>query len=775
MQLEALAQLRQKRAQGWRRALVVLATGLGKTLLAAFDYRQLAQELGRRPRLLFVAHRQELLLQAAQTYRRLLRTEGEHARVGWFVGDKSDLSADLVFASVAKLGRAEHAAKLASEAFDYVVVDEVHHAAADSYRRILEKVDPRFLLGLTATPDRADARDILGLFDDHVAYRADIGRGVSLGRLVPFRYFGVKDEIDYANIPWRNRRFDPDALAEAAQTEARMRTLWRAWGEHQGRRTLVFCCSIPHADFVRSWLRERGVRVAAVYAAPGSDDREASLRAFEKGELDALCSVDVFNEGVDVPSVDRVVMLRPTESGVVFLQQLGRGLRACQGKDDVAVIDFVGNHRVFLERLRTLLSLGGGDAPALRRLIEGQGTVDLPAGCSVDLELEAKELLSRLFHVSGADEVERAYRELRAEREEREDRPTAGELERMGYLPSRLRARHGSWFEFVRGEGDLAADEKAALESAGAFLRELETTEMNKCFKMITLEALLEEHGLRTGASLESIAVRSHAILRRSPELFADVAEDERTTELDDASRKKWLAYWRRNPIEAWTSDKKKDRRAWFRIEDGRLVAAFAIEPGIEEALARMTRELLDYRLAQYRARKLRGAVSSEGFVCRVLWNQRDPILKLPSAQREQIPEGETDVRRRRRRLAIPVREGVLQRRAAGGYAAKPAPGSLAPVVRADRGKAGHLVRRPVSREPRWAMGRAAAGGDRGSRRAAGRRRVSGSAGGGGARGRCGRERSRRARLAADRQGRAGSLRRARFGHVDGWRSRADA
>ncbi len=168
---------------------------------------------------------------------------------------------------------------------------------------------------------------------------------------------------------------------------------------------------------------------------------------------------------------------------------------------------------------------------------------------------------------------------------------------------------------------------------------------MTKCFKMITLEALLEEQGLRTGASLESIARRSHAILRRSPELFADVAEDERAPELDAASLKKWLAYWRRNPIEAWTSEKKKERRAWFRIEDGRLVPAFPVDAATEEALARMTRELVDYRLAQYRARKLRGAVTSDGFVCRVLWNQRDPILKLPSAQRDRIPEGETDVR----------------------------------------------------------------------------------------------------------------------------------
>src|SRR5262249_37852812 len=162
-------------------------------------------------------------------------------------------------------------------------------------------------------------------------------------RLTPFHYFGVKDDIDYDNIPWRNRKFDADRLAEAAQTEARMQTMWRSWNEHRGTRTLVFCCSVAHAHLVRSWLRARDVRVAAVLAAEGSDDRETALAQLVRGELDAVCAVDVFNEGVDVPSIDRVVMLRPTESSVVFLQQLGRGLRAWEGKDAVRVIDFVGN------------------------------------------------------------------------------------------------------------------------------------------------------------------------------------------------------------------------------------------------------------------------------------------------------------------------------------------------------------------------------------------------------------------------------------------------
>jgi len=647
VQTEALAKLRESREKGHRRALVVLATGLGKTWLAAFDYRQLREEMGTRPRILFLAHRRELLRQASASYRRLLRSIDPSARVGWFTDEDSDLSADLVFASVPKLARKEHIEKLRNERFDYVVVDEVHHAAADSYRRILGAIDPRFLLGLTATPDRADTLDILGLFDDFVAYRADIGRGIELREktkgnvgLVPFHYFGVKDDIDYDDIPWRNRRFDPEVLAKAAETEARMTTLWRAWKDHPGTRSLVFCCSIAHATFVRSWLSERGVKVKAVFSGEGSDPRDESLTQFGTGEIEALCAVDVFNEGVDVPAIDRVVMLRPTESSVIFLQQLGRGLRASVGKGAVTVIDFVGNHQVFLERVRALLALTGAmGTSAVRKFLQSTEPAELSAGCSVDIELEAKELLSKLFRVGGTDEVERAYRELRIERGQR---PTAGELLRMGYLPARLRERHGSWFGFLRTEGDLDAPHAEALGVASAFLREVETTEMTKCFKMVTLSALLESDALLSGMPLRDLALRSHTILRRSPELFEDIAEDERAEEMDPKRERRWLAYWKGNPIKAWTAEK-REGRTWFRIDDDRFVLDLKIDPSMEAPLVDLVRELVDYRIAQYRTR--RRTQTPEGFVCKVIWNQRDPILKVPSRKDTQLPFGETDVR----------------------------------------------------------------------------------------------------------------------------------
>ena len=195
-----------------------------------------------------------------------------------------------------------------------------------------------------------------GLFDDHVAYEAGLAEGIEEGLLAPFSYFGLRDTVDYEDIPWRNARFDPESLATAAATEARMDRLWQAWNEHPGTRTLVFCCSVAHSRFVGEWLSAKGLRVRAVTAESDDASRSGAREDLRLGRLDALCAVDLFNEGVDLPTLDRIVMLRPTESPVVFVQQLGRGLRRADGKASLTVIDFVGNHRVFLDRLPGLSS-----------------------------------------------------------------------------------------------------------------------------------------------------------------------------------------------------------------------------------------------------------------------------------------------------------------------------------------------------------------------------------------------------------------------------------
>lgn len=632
LQRQALEALARGRREGRRRALVVLATGLGKTLLAALDVEQFGHEQGRTSRVLFLAHREELLVQAAETFRR----QQPHLRFGWYVGQRAQLTGDVVFASVQKLSRTQdlHALRLAAP-FDYVIVDEVHHATATSYRAILACVEPDFLLGLTATPERADEGDVLGLFDDHLAWRSDLGEGIRAGLLAPFEYFGIKDTVPYENIPWKSRRFDAALLTQAVETEARMRTLWRAWQEHPASRTLVFCCSISHAHFVRQWLGGQGIRAVAVHAGAGSADRAQSLRQLANGTLEAICAVDLFNEGVDVPSIDRVVMLRPTESPVVFLQQLGRGLRRFEGKERVILIDFVGNHRLFLDRLRTLLALGTPPA-SLRDFLTSDQQPALPAGCTVEVELEAKEMLQQ-FLSGGGLEVERVYRELR---DARGLRPTLGELYRRGYSPATLRKAHQGWFDFVRSEGDLTDGEARTLEEGRDWFKELELTNMSKCFKMVVLEALLEAGALEQGLPLPELARRSLAILQRSPELLRDLEAVKALGDPRLPNPARFLTYWKTNPIEAWTHGGR-----WFRVEEERLIPRLPIIPSAPKCFEAMTRELVDYRLAQYRRRQ-QAQASDAAFDARVISNSRGPILKLPErTARPDLPLGTTAIR----------------------------------------------------------------------------------------------------------------------------------
>ncbi len=261
IQVRALAALEQTRADGFTAGLVVLATGLGKTWLAAFDSDRMEFH-----RVLFVAHREEILNQAIETFRRIR----PKARIGRLDGDRRETEADCLFASIQTLGRANHLSGFAADHFDYIVVDEFHHAAAATYRRIIDHFSPKFLLGLTATPERSDGGDLLGLCQENLVFQAGIHDGIDGGHLCPFHYFGVPDDVDYANIPWRNAKFDLDELTAAIATEKRAQNAVDQLRRLGGRRTLGFCCSQRHADFMAEFCNRKGIRAAAVHAGPGS-------------------------------------------------------------------------------------------------------------------------------------------------------------------------------------------------------------------------------------------------------------------------------------------------------------------------------------------------------------------------------------------------------------------------------------------------------------------------------------------------------------------------
>ncbi|MBN8605241.1 MAG: DEAD/DEAH box helicase family protein, partial [Planctomycetes bacterium] len=333
IQVEALAALEECRRAGQQAGLVVLATGLGKTWLSAFD--------SHRPefkRILFVAHRDEILQQALRTF----RVVRPGARLGKYTGVEKGFDTDslfklqegkaagaamqgvprqepwergeVLFASIQTLGKAAHLKQFAPDAFDYIVVDEFHHAAASTYRRLIDYFTPKFMLGLTATPERSDGGDLLGLCGGNLVFRCDLVRGIQEELLSAFRYFGVPDQVDYAQIPWRSQRFDDEALTAAIATQERARNALELYRQHGARRGLGFCCSLRHADFMAAYFEAQGVRAVAVHSGPTSAPRALSLERLARDELDILFAVDVFNEGLDIPSIDTILMLRPTES-----------------------------------------------------------------------------------------------------------------------------------------------------------------------------------------------------------------------------------------------------------------------------------------------------------------------------------------------------------------------------------------------------------------------------------------------------------------------------
>lgn len=385
-QSRLLEQIELARLQGRHRNLLVSATGTGKTVMAALDYQRLRARLPR-ARLLFVAHRREILDQSLATFRHALR----NAAFGepWVAGARP-ARFEHVFASIQSLAASglEH---LAPDHFDVVIVDEFHHAAARTYDALLRHLKPRELLGLTATPERGDDESILVWFGGRIAAELRLWDAIDQHRLCPFAYYGISDGADYQGVRWvRGRGYDPaqlGALVTGDHVLARriIQKVAEIVPDAQGMRALGFCVSVGHARFMADQFNAAGLASVAVDAGTSDEQRRAALGDLAAGRVRAVFSVDLFNEGVDVPSVDTLLMLRPTDSPTVFLQQLGRGLRRESGKALCTVLDFVGQHRKEFRFHRRYGALLGGGRKQLMKQIEA-GFPFLPSGCHMELD-----------------------------------------------------------------------------------------------------------------------------------------------------------------------------------------------------------------------------------------------------------------------------------------------------------------------------------------------------------------------------------------------------
>lgn len=447
--LEQLDAEREVHDRHWN--LVVAATGTGKTVVAALDFKRLRRN-GRWPRLLFVAHRKEILQQARRIYRAAL---GDGSFGELYVDDQRPQDWQHVFASIQSLSRLDLQETLARNAFEVVVVDEFHHAPAESYTTLLETLrqhaPPKELLGLTATPERADGLSVLQFFDDRVAAELRLWDALERGLLCPFQYFGHHDDVDLSQLRWSRGGYQVSDLENVytgndLRVQIVVRALREAVADVRKIRAFGFCVSVAHAKFMAERFSGAGIPAEAVSGQTPRTARDDALRRLRAFEVNVLFTVDLFNEGVDVPEVDTILFLRPTESATVFLQQLGRGLRLAEDKECLTVLDFIGKpRRQFRFDLRYRGILGGTRREIARQVQDGFPV--LPPGCSIQLDREASRVvLSNIEDAVGKGNRGLA-RDLVEHAQARGAEPTLGEFLEENFLdlPDVYRSRTTSW------------------------------------------------------------------------------------------------------------------------------------------------------------------------------------------------------------------------------------------------------------------------------------------------------------------------------------------
>lgn len=495
-QIEAICALEHTRAEGASRALISAATGVGKTYLAAFDSKKYK-------RVLFVAHKEEILRQAAESFQNVRKSDD----YGFFDGNAKCTDKSVIFASVATLGKSEYLNEtyFPKNYFDYVVIDEFHHAVNDQYMRIVEYFKPQFLLGLTATPERMDGRNIYEICDYNVPYEISLKDAINKGMLVPFHYYGIFDKTDYSQLHQVRGKYDDRELNQTyIGNERRYELIYKNYCKYGSKRALGFCCSKEHAKDMAKEFCRRGIPSVAVYSdAHGeyTEDRGIAIQKLMQGEIRVIFSVDMFNEGVDIPAVDMVMFLRPTESPIVFLQQLGRGLRKSMGKEYLNVLDFIGNYEK-AGRVRFLLT---GKTFSETKTYNPADRTDYPDDCMIDFDLELIDLFAEMDKrtLRVKDCIRGEYYRVKNLLDKSPSR-----LELFTYMDDdvyQLAMQHSKenpfkrYLDYKKELDELSEDELAFLQDIHGrdFIHLIETTNMTKVYKMPVLMAFYNHGDIR--------------------------------------------------------------------------------------------------------------------------------------------------------------------------------------------------------------------------------------------------------------------------------------
>lgn len=595
-QIDALYALKKSREEGDRKALIHAATGIGKTYLAAFDSIEYKK-------VLFVAHREEILKQAAESFKRV-RPQDEQ---GFFNGNLKQTDKPVIFASVGCLGKDEYLCEkyFPQDYFDYVVIDEFHHAVNDGYRKIIRYFQYRFLLGLTATPNRMDGRNIYEICDYNVPFEITLKDAINKGMLVPFHYYGIYDGVDYSGLPVVRGKYLQKDLDIKLIVKERCDLIYKNYRKYGSQRALGFCCSRAHAERMAEEFCARNVPACAVYSdADGnfSEDRTAAIEKLEKGELKVIFSVDMFNEGVDIPSLDMVMFLRPTESPVVFLQQLGRGLRKEAGKEYLTVLDFMGNY----EKAGNAPFLLSGE-PYSREAAERkeQKDFDFPLDCVVDFDMRLIDL----------------FKEMAARKETKKKR-IRGEYFRIkeflgGKVPARMdlftymeeeiyqlclknskENPFNHYLDFLKELKELTDEEWRLSQGAGwEFLHIVETTSMSKSYKMPILLAFYNDGEIKMGITEEDVYQSCKAFYEKDQN-WRDMEKDKNTRDFRSWDKKRYVSEARKNPVHFL----KESGSGFFVDREGFVLALRDDLKDVvtEPAFVQHMKDIIDYRTMNY-------------------------------------------------------------------------------------------------------------------------------------------------------------------------------
>jgi len=559
-QIEALYELKKVRYEGLDKAVVVMATGVGKTFLAAFDSKTFKK-------VLFVAHREEILSQAKRTFKSVRLGDS----IGLFSGKQKDKECDILLATVQTLGRKEYlnSQYFSRDEFDYIVIDEFHHAVAFSYKNIIEFFTPGFLLGLTATPERLDNRDVFALCDYNLVYEVRLKEAINKGWLVPFRYYGVYDETDYDSIDNKSGRYDEKQLEHALNINRRADLILHHYRKYNSKRALGFCSSRGHAVFMAEYFFKHGVKACAVISGNASFndansfdirynpyvmERKEAVKRLTNVQISIIFSVDIFNEGVDLPELDMVMFLRPTESPTVFLQQLGRGLRKKGGKKYLNILDFIGNYKS--ANLIPLFLTGNiKDYNQRTGSIHVPEELEYPDGCFVDFDFRIVDIFKKMDadRKSMFLKVEDEYFRIKQDIVLRPLRLSMYTyMDESIYASVRIKKELNVFSDYISFLGKIneqTDDEKLLIGTiAHEFLKAIEKTSMAKMYKMPVLLAFYNNGNMK-------LAIDDEDVYKSFKEFYShgsnavDMLKDKNTHNYREWGMKEYVHLARKNPI----------------------------------------------------------------------------------------------------------------------------------------------------------------------------------------------------------------------------------